>query len=235
MLELPISVGVKGGVLASNSLYLNSLRLLDFPSAQILSEIMVSVGLAQNFAALRALAIEGIIYFYFNKLNFNKKKLSCNIIGIQKGHMALHARNIAMAAGTPTYLVEDVVSYMKTFNRISLDCAKIYLEAHELFTNIRSQSKEEKKEIPLSTFYVKIKPAGMLEPVTLHIAFDCWTSGPIHYSIEKKSKEKVNSRELLTEIEGKVFGEHDFVWLDNLFQFLDKVKLKRSKKFKLLF
>lgn len=59
VLELPISVGVKGGVLASNSIYNNSLRLLDFPSAQILSEIMVCVGLAQNFAALRALAIEG--------------------------------------------------------------------------------------------------------------------------------------------------------------------------------
>jgi len=58
-LELPLSVGVKGGVLASNSLYNNSLRLLDFPSAQTLSEIIVTVGLAQNFAAVRALAIEG--------------------------------------------------------------------------------------------------------------------------------------------------------------------------------
>lgn len=60
-LELPISVGVKGGVLASNSLYHNALRLMDFPSAQTLSEIIVTVGLAQNFAALRALAIEGIL------------------------------------------------------------------------------------------------------------------------------------------------------------------------------
>ena len=60
VLELPLSVGVKGGVLASNSLYHNSLRLLDFPSAQTLSEIIVTVGLSQNFAALRALAIEGI-------------------------------------------------------------------------------------------------------------------------------------------------------------------------------
>jgi len=49
--------------LASNSLYNNSLRLLDFPSSQSLSEIMVCVGLAQNFAAIRALAIEG--YFLF--------------------------------------------------------------------------------------------------------------------------------------------------------------------------
>ena len=61
ILELPIAVGVKGGVLASNSLYNNSLRLMDFPSSQTLSEIMVCVGLAQNFAAVRALAIEGYL------------------------------------------------------------------------------------------------------------------------------------------------------------------------------
>lgn len=146
--------------------------------------------------------------------------------------MALHARNIALAAGTPTYLVEDVVNYMKTFNRISFDCASMYLEAHELFTNLRSFSKEEKKEMPLSTFYVKIKPAGLIEPIVLHIAFDCWTDGqPIHYSIEKSPHEKVNSKELLSEIEGKIFGEHDFMWLDNLFHFLDKLKIIKSTIF----
>lgn len=59
-LEVPIAVGTKGGVLDSNKIYQNSLRLLGYPSARELSEIMVCVGLAQNFAALRALAIEGI-------------------------------------------------------------------------------------------------------------------------------------------------------------------------------
>lgn len=70
ILELPLAVGVKGGVLGSNNLYNNSLRLLDFPSAQVLSEIMVCVGLAQNFGALRALAIEGLEinnFFHFSK------------------------------------------------------------------------------------------------------------------------------------------------------------------------
>ena len=143
--------------------------------------------------------------------------------------MALHARNIAMAAGTPTYLVEDVVYYMKTFNRISLDNAKMYLEAHELFSNLRS-SKIEKQEIPLSTFYVKFKPVGILEPITLHIAFDCWTESPIHYSIEKKSQKTSNES---SGIGGKVFGEHDFDWLDNLFQFLEKLKLKNKTEDKM--
>lgn len=91
----------------------------------MLSEIMVAVGLAQNFAALRSLAIEGI----------------------QKGHMALHAKNIAMSVGTPAHLVEDVVNYMKNFNRISMDSAKLYLEAHELFANIRPDTKERKKPL----------------------------------------------------------------------------------------
>lgn len=57
--------------------------MLGKPSAQELSEIMVTVGLAQNFAALRALAIEGI----------------------NKGHMVLHARAVAQKAGVPKHLI----------------------------------------------------------------------------------------------------------------------------------
>ena len=57
---------------------------------------MATVGLAQNFAALRALAIEGI----------------------QKGHMNLHGRNIALAAGVPPHLVEEAIRYMKLRGKI---------------------------------------------------------------------------------------------------------------------
>ncbi len=64
--------------------------MLGKPSAQELSEIIVTVGLAQNFAALRALAIEGI----------------------NKGHMVLHARTIAQKAGVPKHLIEDACKYM---------------------------------------------------------------------------------------------------------------------------
>lgn len=132
--------------------------------------------------------------------------------------MALHARNIAMAAGTPTYLVEDVVNYMRTFHRISLDSAKIYLEAHELFTNLRKKE-EKKRQIPLSTFYVKIKPISALEPIVVHIAFDCWTEKPLHYSIEKKAH--VNK---IASISNRVFGQHDYEWLETLFNFLAKLR-----------
>lgn len=143
--------------------------------------------------------------------------------------MALHARNIAMAAGTPTYLVEEVVNYMKTFNRISLDCAKMYLEAHELFTNLRMNQNEKKHEIPLSTFFVKIKPQGILEPLVLHVAFDCWNEGPpLHYSIEQKSSKEGNVN--ISGIGDKIFGAHDFDWLNNLFQFLEKLKLQRKNE-----
>ena len=145
--------------------------------------------------------------------------------------MALHARNIAMAAGTPTYLVEDVVTYMKTFNRISLDCAKMYLEAHELFSNLRKTELKSKKDIPLSTFYVKIKPLGIIEPIVLHIAFDCWTESPIHYSIEKKSQKTINKENQV--VGSKIFGEHDFDWLDNLFQFLEKLKFVNRQEEKM--
>ena len=67
--------------------------------------------------------------------------------------MALHAKNIAMAVGSPTHLVEDVVNYMKTFNRISIDSAKIYLQAHEMFTNLRMHQIEEKRKHPLRFNY----------------------------------------------------------------------------------
>lgn len=60
------------------------MSILGNPTARELAEVLVSVGLAQNFAALRAMAIEGI----------------------NKGHMVLHARTIAQKAGVPKHLIE---------------------------------------------------------------------------------------------------------------------------------
>lgn len=96
-LELPMSVGTKGGVINNNQVYLNNLSMLGMPSAQKLSELIVTVGLANNFAALKALAVEGI----------------------QKGHMSLHSKNIALQSGVPTYLVDDCVLFMKDTGNIS--------------------------------------------------------------------------------------------------------------------
>ena len=68
--ELPLSVGIVGGVINNHPVAKISKKILDVSSAQELACVMASVGLAQNFAAMRALVTEGI----------------------QKGHMKLHAR-----------------------------------------------------------------------------------------------------------------------------------------------
>ncbi len=76
-------MGTVGGAITRNPLYKSSLMMMGLPSAQELAEIIVSVGLAQNLAALRALAMEGI----------------------QRGHMMLHCRSIAISHGVPAHLL----------------------------------------------------------------------------------------------------------------------------------
>ncbi len=76
-LEMPMAVGIIGGATRSNPTATASLKLMHVSSASDLAQVIVSVGLAQNLAALRALATEGI----------------------QRGHMGLHARQVALAAG----------------------------------------------------------------------------------------------------------------------------------------
>jgi hydroxymethylglutaryl-CoA reductase len=71
-------------------------------SGQELAEVIVSVGLAQNLAALRALATEGI----------------------QRGHMGLHARQLAIAAGAEGPLVEQIAQRLVAEGRIRLDRAQ---------------------------------------------------------------------------------------------------------------
>lgn len=71
---------------------------------------MVTVGLTQNFAALRALVTEGI----------------------QRGHMALHARNIAISAGTPPASVDEVTAHMIDTGKIRLGAARSYIEKRGL-------------------------------------------------------------------------------------------------------
>lgn len=105
-LTLPMAVGVVGGAINSNDNYLNMLKILGNPNAQQLAHIMVSVGLAQNLGALRALVSEGI----------------------QTGHMGLHARNIAIRSGVPDHLVPDVVNFMKNNKSVNETTAKKYLE-----------------------------------------------------------------------------------------------------------
>ncbi|MEJ2086879.1 MAG: hydroxymethylglutaryl-CoA reductase, degradative [Gammaproteobacteria bacterium] len=86
-IQIPMKVGTVGGSLETNPSVRINHRLLGTPSATELAGIMAAVGLAQNFAALRALSTDGI----------------------QQGHMTLHARSVASTANVPEDLFDDVV------------------------------------------------------------------------------------------------------------------------------
>ena len=101
-LEMPMAVGIVGGATRSNPLARIALKILGVKTASELAQVMVSVGLANNLAALRALATEGI----------------------QRGHMKLHARNIAIAAGATGRLIDLVAERMVEEGVIRIDRAK---------------------------------------------------------------------------------------------------------------
>jgi hydroxymethylglutaryl-CoA reductase len=86
-IDMPMKVGTVGGSLETNPTVRINHRLLGSPDAPELAAIMAAVGLAQNFAALRALSTDGI----------------------QQGHMTLHARSVATTAGVPEHLFDEVV------------------------------------------------------------------------------------------------------------------------------
>ena len=105
-LEMPMAVGTVGGATRVHPAAQACLKLMGVTSAAQLAEIIVSVGLAQNLAALRALATEGI----------------------QRGHMALHARQVAMAAGAPAELVERLANQLVAEGTVRSDRAQEILE-----------------------------------------------------------------------------------------------------------
>jgi hydroxymethylglutaryl-CoA reductase len=100
-LEMPMAVGIVGGATRVHPAARAALKLMGIQSASELAGIIVSVGLAQNLAALRALATEGI----------------------QRGHMNLHARQVAIAAGAVGDQVEKVAAQMVAEKTIRLDRA----------------------------------------------------------------------------------------------------------------
>jgi len=105
-LELPLSVGIVGGIANVHSIAKVCMKILGVSSAQELACVMTATGLAQNYSAIRALATEGI----------------------QKGHMRLHARNLATAAGAKPDQVDKIVQKMIEEKKISLDRAKEILD-----------------------------------------------------------------------------------------------------------
>jgi hydroxymethylglutaryl-CoA reductase len=104
--ELPMAVGTIGGATKVHPIARIALKILGVKSARELGEVMAAVGLAQNLGALRALSHEGI----------------------QRGHMSLHARNIAIMAGATVDLVDVVAERMVEERKIRMDRAKELLE-----------------------------------------------------------------------------------------------------------
>ncbi len=108
-LRVPIKVGTVGGTTAANPAVGLALRIADIGSARELAELMGAVGLAQNFAALRALTAGGI----------------------QAGHMKLHARSVAAAVDTPAEWFEDVVGELVADGEIKAERAREILAARQ--------------------------------------------------------------------------------------------------------
>lgn len=105
-ISLPLAVGIVGGATQSNPIAKICLKILHVSSASELASVIAAVGLAQNFAAMRALGTEGI----------------------SKGHMKLHSKNIAIAAGASKKQVDDIAQRMIEENDISVTKAQELLK-----------------------------------------------------------------------------------------------------------
>ena len=101
-----MAVGIVGGATKVHPSAQAALKLMGVTTASELAEIIVSVGLAQNLAALRALATEGI----------------------QRGHMSLHARQVAIAAGAQGDLIEKLAGALVEENAVRVDRAEQLLK-----------------------------------------------------------------------------------------------------------
>ncbi|MCC5780798.1 hydroxymethylglutaryl-CoA reductase, degradative [Nitratireductor sp. B36] len=111
ILEMPMAVGLIGGATKVHPTAQAHLKLLGVETADALARIIVSIGLAQNFAAMRALATTGI----------------------QKGHMALHAQNVALMVGAVGDEIDLVASELKALGKVRQDLAE------EILNRIRGE------------------------------------------------------------------------------------------------
>ena len=105
-IEVPMSVGIVGGIINIHPMIKTCVKILGVKSARELACIIGAAGLAQNFSAIRALSSEGI----------------------QKGHMKLHAQNIATSAGVPQEKMAHIIAQMTREGNISVTRAKEILE-----------------------------------------------------------------------------------------------------------
>lgn len=107
-LEVPLSVGTVGGVLGMNPLYKTFLENMKVSSSKELSQVVACIGLSNNLAAIRALVTDGI----------------------QKGHMKLHAKNLAYSAGVPSDKLQEAVQYMEATNKLTMKGAMEFFQKY---------------------------------------------------------------------------------------------------------
>jgi len=105
VIELPMPVGIVGGATKAHPTARAALKIMGATTADRLGRVMAAVGLVQNFSAMRALATEGI----------------------QRGHMGLHARNVAIGAGAVGDQIEKVAALMIERGEIREDVARALL------------------------------------------------------------------------------------------------------------
>ena len=219
-LELPISVGSKGGALQTHPMYQLTHDITvkgninNELSAKTIAQILVSVGLAQNMGAIRALAIEGI----------------------QRGHMSLHAKNIACSIGVPTSLIDEVSRYMVSKRIINKQTAKHYMEARKIQYDNNHLSlynknifKSDQKKLPPSTLFVKLPIKNIFnnedEFISLNVVLETKTNQSIHIELKKQNNNN-NSNNNDKNIKAfDIFGKN-VDWFINLYHYLDSVKLK---------
>ena len=108
-IELPMAVGLIGGAVKTHPIAKVAVKILGVKTANEFGEVLAAVGLAQNLGALRALAHEGI----------------------QRGHMSLHARNIAVMAGATGDLIDKVAAKMVEERKIRMDRAEEIIEHYK--------------------------------------------------------------------------------------------------------
>jgi len=116
-IELPMAVGIVGGATRVHPIAKIALKILGVKTANEFGEVLAAVGLAQNLGALRALSHEGI----------------------QRGHMSLHARNVAISAGASGDLIDLIVEKMVEERKIRLDRAKELIEEYKAKGKLRKR------------------------------------------------------------------------------------------------
>lgn len=208
-IEVPMPVGTQGGAVKTNNLYKYTHRLMGSPNSNELAECIACVGLAQNFAALRALSSEGI----------------------QRGHMGLHARNIAAAVGASPSIIAELAEYMIRNKKINRECAQEYLRAHALKNSPASIPKSQPQATatnPPSMFRFEDVSTGFdsesvrSDELSFNVAFQTLGNGPpVFLTLGPNPTPTADT----VTMESVVFGEKNHAWVTSVLANMEKMQL----------